>query len=1359
MKSTIGGQWRISGRSRGPRTALARIATSLVVATASFSVAALGATSPASAAGAPRHSTAGTHGHSTAGTHRHSTADAHRHSTADAHRHSTADPHRHSTADPHRHSTADPHRHSTAGTRRHSAADAHRHSTADPHRHSTADPHRHSAAGTRRHSAAGAPLSCDGGIIYSYQRGSNPASTGSVYALDTSTVGGSTVTATLVTKVPSGGFANALGITKGGTAMYAVDQTTSKANSAVIHGYNTSTQTWTTYTGNGSGTSDSFVAGAVNPATGIYYYATYANGSSGKPGTATVYGFNTSTNTRITGVIGTFSLPTGNGSAGNNGDIAFDSAGNMYVLASNGSAVGIGVVKGPIPTTGSSSGAPLTDTVLNRFADSNSYNGIAFDNLGNLYVSGVPRNTSVITMLNPNTGAVIAGPTPLSSNAQAFLNVDLAACSLNPTLSLRKDIVARYAPGDQFTLSITGGGISGGNTATTTGNTTGVQREVAGPVIALPGTTYTLGETAASGSLLNYTTTYSCVDTANGDAPVASGTGTSIPLLFPGGLVSSTNRPFAAAAAVSPNVVCTFTNTPLKPAITLRKSVAEDTLSAGETLHYSFLVTNTGNVTLAPVTINETGFTGHGTPPVVTCPPAAATLAPAASVTCTATYTVTQADVDAGSVSNTATASGKTPASQAITSAPSSATVRGVPSPAITVVKSASPASFSAAGQTIHYSFDVTNSGNVTLTSVKVDDTDLPGLSAITCPHTTLAAGASQTCTATYLTTTADLDAGSVTNHATASGKPPTGPHVTSPPSKATITAIQSPAITVVKSASPASFSAAGQTIHYSFDVTNSGNVTLTSVKVDDTDLPGLSAITCPHTTLAAGASQTCTATYLTTTADLDAGSVTNHATASGKPPTGPKVTSLPSKATITAIQSPAITIVKSASPSTFSVAGETITYSFDVTNSGNVTLTSVKVDDTDLPGLSAITCPHTTLAAGASQTCTATYLTTTADVDAGSVTNHATASGKPPTGPKVTSLPSKATITAIQSPAITIVKSASPSTFSVAGETITYSFDVTNSGNVTLTSVKVDDTDLPGLSAITCPHTTLAAGASQTCTATYLTTTADVDAGSVTNHATASGKPPTGPKVTSLPSKATITAIQSPAITIVKSASPSTFSVAGETITYSFDVTNSGNVTLTSVKVDDTDLPGLSAITCPHTTLAAGASQTCTATYLTTTADVDAGSVTNTATAQGKPPTGPPAVSLPSKATITAIQSPAITVVKSASPASFSTAGQTIHYSFDVTNSGNVTLTSVKVDDTDLPGLSAITCPHTTLAAGASQTCTATYLTTTADVDAGSVTNTATAQGKPPTGPPAVSAASATTITLILSPQVPVTG
>ena len=65
----------------------------------------------------------------------------------------------------------------------------------------------------------------------------------------------------------------------------------------------------------------------------------------------------------------------------------------------------------------------------------------------------------------------------------------------------------------------------------------------------------------------------------------------------------------------------------------------------------------------------------------------------------------------------------------------------------------------------------------------------------------------------------------------------------------------------------------------------------------------------------------------------------------------------------------------------------------------------------------------------------------------------------------------------------------------------ITYSYVVTNTGNVALTNVTVND-PMAGLSAIDCGGNsnvipTLAPGASVTCTATYVTTQADVTAGS----------------------------------------------------------------------------------------------------------------------------------------------------------------------------------------------------------------------------------------------------------------------
>ncbi|WP_404502946.1 hypothetical protein [Arthrobacter sp. GAS37] len=114
------------------------------------------------------------------------------------------------------------------------------------------------------------------------------------------------------------------------------------------------------------------------------------------------------------------------------------------------------------------------------------------------------------------------------------------------------------------------------------------------------------------------------------------------------------------------------------PAVSLAKSVAETALTgAGQVLNYSFLVTNTGNVTLAPVTVSETAFSGTGTAPVISCPAGAASLAPGASVTCVATYTVTQADTNSGSVTNTAVATGTPATGAAVTSAPSTATVTG----------------------------------------------------------------------------------------------------------------------------------------------------------------------------------------------------------------------------------------------------------------------------------------------------------------------------------------------------------------------------------------------------------------------------------------------------------------------------------------------------------------------------------------------------------------------------------------------------------------------------------------------------------------------------------------------------------
>ena len=111
------------------------------------------------------------------------------------------------------------------------------------------------------------------------------------------------------------------------------------------------------------------------------------------------------------------------------------------------------------------------------------------------------------------------------------------------------------------------------------------------------------------------------------------------------------------------------------------------------------------------------------------------------------------------------------------------------------------------------------------------------------------------------------------------------------------------------------------------------------------------------------------------------------------------------------------------------------------------------------------------------------------------------------------------ATVTSAAAPALTLLKSATPGTVTSAGQTVTYSFQLVNNGNTTLTGVTAADTTFSGSGTppvVNCPVTTLAPGASTTCTGTYTVTQTDIDAGSITNTGRASGVPVTGMVVNS---------------------------------------------------------------------------------------------------------------------------------------------------------------------------------------------------------------------------------------------------
>jgi hypothetical protein len=444
------------------------------------------------------------------------------------------------------------------------------------------------------------------------------------------------------------------------------------------------------------------------------------------------------------------------------------------------------------------------------------------------------------------------------------------------------------------------------------------------------------------------------------------------------------------------------------------------------------------------------------------------------------------------------------------------------PDPKIVLEKSANPSTFSEVGNTINYSYVITNTGNVPLYPPYSISDDKANVS---CPAepANLAVGSSVTCSAVYTITQADLNAGSVTNTAVATAKDEAGADVVSNQDSATVTAEQNKSLTLDKDASPKNYANVGESIEYSYLLTNNGNVALTgpfSVSDDKT------SVSCPDepASLQPSESLTCSATYVITEDDLAAGSVTNTAIAYAE---GGNVVSNTDSVTVEGPKAnPDIQLVKEVaavngdpSVSNFEKSGDTISYKFTVTNTGNVELTDVTITD---PKASVVGGPIT-LAAGASDnsTFTATYVITQTDVDAGAFTNTATVTGTPPSGDPVSSKDTATIEGPNQVASIQIVKNV----VSVSGDTafkymlypgdvITYSFIVTNTGNVELTNVTISD---PGADVTGDPIPSLLPGESDNSTfsATYTVTKADLEAGQYTNTVTVTGTTPNGGTVT----------------------------------------------------------------------------------------------------------------------------------------------------------------------------------------------------------------------------------------------------
>ncbi|MET0449471.1 MAG: LPXTG cell wall anchor domain-containing protein, partial [Aeromicrobium sp.] len=347
---------------------------------------------------------------------------------------------------------------------------------------------------------------------------------------------------------------NALAIADEGTALYALDRSANGNDVTDILRY-TRDGGWVAVPSSGYvagfNTTLTITGGAINLSTGRYLYGGFYDG--GATLSYALFEYNPVTNASRR--LGTFATTIPDTSTAN-GDIAFDRAGNLYIVRSGGGNANIFSLTAQT-IAGANGGALAVSASASQSLTLQNVNGIAFEGDGSVYLA----NGTTVMRYNPTTWAQIGNRVTQSLGD----STDLASCSSPANLTVVKNVVSRVAASDQFALTVRSGTTTVA-TATTTGSATGVQTERVGPIPVIAGSTYTVSEAMASGSADNYASGLICLN----------GT-TQLPIT-----VDATGR---SAAVPIPNVsgasiVCTFTNSPLVSPVSISKTVLSDDAAA-----------------------------------------------------------------------------------------------------------------------------------------------------------------------------------------------------------------------------------------------------------------------------------------------------------------------------------------------------------------------------------------------------------------------------------------------------------------------------------------------------------------------------------------------------------------------------------------------------------------------------------------------------------------------------------------------------------------------------------------------------------------------------------------------------------
>ena len=632
------------------------------------------------------------------------------------------------------------------------------------------------------------------------------------------------------------------------------------------------------------------------------------------------------------------------------------------------------------------------------------------------------------------------------------------------------------------------------------------------------------------------------------------------------------------------------------------------------------------------------------------------------------------------------------------------------------------------AGEVISYSITVSNTGNTALSGITVSDPSVSDLAAVqsggfnvgdTNLDGLLSTGETWLYTASHTVTQGDLDGngngnGLISNTVTADS-------IETAPISATaaVSVDQRPEVVLTKIADVSSVDAAGDVINYAITVHNTGNVTLSNVIVEDSQVNIVTPIVDPDAPILGPEwlGQVLNGDY--NVGDTNQNGIEDPGETFEFRNVG--------DTNLNGIQDPGetflLTNVGDTNQNGFQDDGET----FQFYNAGDTNHNGVEDDGETFQfsvshAATAVDANNDTfndgdinfnnvLDVGETWQYTVAYTVTQDDIDNGGVVdpdlthdNTATVTTAQAAGDEAS-----VSVDIEQNPHVTLTKTADVSSVDAAGDVINYAITIENDGNMTLTDPVVSDPSVSNLAAVMSggfnagdadTDGKLDVGETWQYTASHTVTQADIDNGGVVdpdltrdNTATVTTAQGAGDD-----DSASVAIDQNPHVTLEKTASvPGGTADAGEVISYAITIENDGNMTLTNPVVSDPSVSDLAAVMSGSFNAGdadmdgvfdVGEIWQYSASHTVTQAQFEAGgNITNTAsvsTDEGASDSDDASVA------VNFTPNAVVSITKSAlgyhdlNNNNMADTGDTIDFQFLIANGGNVTLHNVAVVDVD---------------------------------------------------------------------------